>query len=100
MAGVLVVAAMFLAMPQFTMFILSLAYVASGPVLYLRGDRIQKVPFLHPVESNGDVSHASSGSSPNGSAGDDANDRGVADRDAADRDDARADTRIDPRDAS
>jgi hypothetical protein len=85
-------------MPQFTMFILSLAYVASGPVLYLRGDRIQKLPFLHPVESNGDASYASSGSSPNGSADDDASDRGVADRGVADREGTRADTRIDPRD--
>jgi CDP-diacylglycerol---serine O-phosphatidyltransferase len=49
MAAVLVVAAMFLAMPQFTMFILSLAYVASGPILLARGERIQKLPFLHPL---------------------------------------------------
>ncbi len=66
MAGVLVVAAMFLAMPQFTLFILSLAYVASGPMLYARGDRIQKLPFIHPVEANGP--DASSGASPNSSA--------------------------------
>jgi CDP-diacylglycerol---serine O-phosphatidyltransferase len=93
MAGVLVVAAMFLAMPQFTMFVLSLAYVASGPVLYLSGDRIQKLPFLHPVDTNGGASpHASPGSSPNGSASDEA-----SDRDAADRDD---NARADPRDAS
>ena len=50
MAGVLVVAAMFLAMPQFTLFILALAYVASGPILLARGERIQKLPFLHPLE--------------------------------------------------
>jgi len=50
MAGVLVVAAMFLAMPQFTMFMLALAYVASGPILLARGERIQKLPVLHPVE--------------------------------------------------
>ncbi len=47
MAGVLVVAAMFLAMPQFTLFILAFAYVASGPILLARGERIQKLPFLH-----------------------------------------------------
>jgi CDP-diacylglycerol---serine O-phosphatidyltransferase len=50
MAGILVVAAMFLAMPQFTLFILSLAYVASGPILHARGERVQKLPFLHPLE--------------------------------------------------
>ena len=50
MAGVLVVAAMFLAMPQFTFFILALAYVASGPILFAHGERIQKLPFLHPLE--------------------------------------------------
>jgi CDP-diacylglycerol--serine O-phosphatidyltransferase len=50
MAGVLVVAAMFLAMPQFTLFILALSYVASGPILRARGERIQKLPFLHPLE--------------------------------------------------
>jgi CDP-diacylglycerol--serine O-phosphatidyltransferase len=50
MVGVLVVAAMFLAMPQFTLFILALAYVASGPILLARGERIQKLPFLHPLE--------------------------------------------------
>jgi CDP-diacylglycerol---serine O-phosphatidyltransferase len=51
MAGVLVVAAMFLAMPQFTLFILALAYVASGPILLARGERMQKLPFLHPLEA-------------------------------------------------
>jgi hypothetical protein len=51
MAGVLVVAAMFLAMPQFTLFILAFAYVASGPILLARGERIQKLPFLRPLES-------------------------------------------------
>jgi CDP-diacylglycerol---serine O-phosphatidyltransferase len=50
MAGVLVVAAMFLAMPQFTLFILALAYVASGPILLARGERIKKLPFLHSPE--------------------------------------------------
>lgn len=50
MAAVLVVAAMFLAMPQFTLFILALGYVTSGPILMARGERIQKLPFLHPLE--------------------------------------------------
>ena len=48
--GVLVVAAMFLAMPQFTFFVLALSYVVSGPLLFARGERIQKLPFLHPLE--------------------------------------------------
>jgi phosphatidylserine synthase len=51
MAGVLVVAAMFLAMPQFTLFVLAFGYVVSGPILMARGERIQKLPFLHPLES-------------------------------------------------
>ena len=51
MAAVLVVTAMFLAMPQFTFFLLSLVYVVSGPVLFARGERIQKLPFLHPLET-------------------------------------------------
>ena len=50
MAGVLVVAAMFLAMPQFTFFVVALSYVVSGPILFARGERIQKLPFLHPLE--------------------------------------------------
>jgi len=50
MAGVLVVAAMFLAMPQFTLFALALGYVVSGPILMARGERITKLPFLHPLE--------------------------------------------------
>lgn len=50
MAGVLVIAAMFLAMPQFTLFVLAFAYVISGPILLFRGERIQKLPFLHPLE--------------------------------------------------
>ena len=46
------------------LFILALAYVASGPILRARGERIQKLPFLHPLEpaattaSNADAAHA------------------------------------------
>ena len=54
MAVVLVVAAMFLAMPQFTLFVLALGYVLSGPILMARGERIQKLPFLHRVEPTGE----------------------------------------------
>jgi len=50
MAGVVIVAAMLFAMPQFTMFMLALAYVSSGPVLMVRGERMKKLPFLHRVE--------------------------------------------------
>jgi CDP-diacylglycerol--serine O-phosphatidyltransferase len=49
MAGVLVVASMFLAMPQFTLFVLAFCYVISGPILLARGERIQKLPLLHPT---------------------------------------------------
>jgi CDP-diacylglycerol---serine O-phosphatidyltransferase len=52
MAGVLVVVAMLLAMPQFTVFMLATAYVLSGPFLIMRGEGMTaKVPVLHPVES-------------------------------------------------
>ena len=51
MAGVLVVAAMFLAMPQFTSFILAIAYVLRDRFCFARGERIQKLPFLHPLEA-------------------------------------------------
>jgi len=50
MAGVLVVAAMLFAMPQFTWFVLATAYVLSGPYLMMRGEHITaKVPVLRPV---------------------------------------------------
>jgi len=53
MAGVLVVVAMLLAMPQFTLFMLATAYVLSGPFLIVRGEGMTaKVPVLHPVESD------------------------------------------------
>ena len=58
MAGVLVVGAMLFAMPQFTLFIIALAYVSSGPVLMLRGERVKKIPFLNrsPGESSSSAS--------------------------------------------
>jgi CDP-diacylglycerol--serine O-phosphatidyltransferase len=43
MAGVLVVAAMLLAMPQFTACVIASAYVLSGPICYLRGERIAPI---------------------------------------------------------
>jgi CDP-diacylglycerol--serine O-phosphatidyltransferase len=53
MAGVLVVVAMLLAMPQFTLFMLATAYVLSGPFLIVRGEAMTaKVPVLHPVDSD------------------------------------------------
>jgi CDP-diacylglycerol---serine O-phosphatidyltransferase len=46
----MLVAAMLFAMPQLTAFLLSSAYVLSGPVLMLRGERLSaKVSVLHPV---------------------------------------------------
>lgn len=48
--AMMVVAAMLFAMPQLTAFLLSSAYVLSGPVLMLRGERLSaKVSVLHPV---------------------------------------------------
>jgi CDP-diacylglycerol---serine O-phosphatidyltransferase len=48
--GVLIAAAFFLAMPQLTVFIAASAYVLSGPLLMLRGEKMtQKTPVLRPV---------------------------------------------------
>jgi CDP-diacylglycerol--serine O-phosphatidyltransferase len=41
---VLFVAAMLIAMPQFTTFVMATAYVLSGPVMWLRGERIALAP--------------------------------------------------------
>ena len=63
MAGVLVVVAMLLAMPQFTVFMLATAYVLSGPFLIMRGEGMTaKVPVLHPVESDAGHSQPTSDS--------------------------------------
>jgi CDP-diacylglycerol--serine O-phosphatidyltransferase len=46
----MVVAAMLFAVPQLTAFLLSAAYVLSGPALMIRGERLSaKVPVLRPV---------------------------------------------------
>jgi len=48
--GMMVFAAMLFAMPQLTAFLLSTAYVLSGPALLLRGEGMSaKVPVLRPV---------------------------------------------------
>ena len=48
--GMMVFAAMLFAMPQLTAFLLSTAYVLSGPALLIRGERMSaKVPVLRPV---------------------------------------------------
>ncbi len=50
--GVLVVAAFLVTMPGLTVFLLSSAFVLSGPYLMLRGERMSaKIPVLHPVQS-------------------------------------------------
>jgi CDP-diacylglycerol--serine O-phosphatidyltransferase len=49
MAGVLVVAAMLLAMPQFTACVIASAYVLSGPIFYLRGERIAPISGSAPA---------------------------------------------------
>ena len=43
LGALIVIAAMLFAMPQFTTFALSTAYVLSGPILLLRGERITRV---------------------------------------------------------
>jgi CDP-diacylglycerol--serine O-phosphatidyltransferase len=58
----MVVAAMLFAMPQLTAFMLSAAYVLSGPALMIRGERLSaKVPVLRPVAGK---SHDANGSAP------------------------------------
>jgi CDP-diacylglycerol---serine O-phosphatidyltransferase len=48
--GMVVFAAMLFAMPQLTAFLVSTAYVLSGPALLLRGEQMSaKVPVLRPV---------------------------------------------------
>ena len=63
MIGVVMVAAMLFAMPQFTFFALALAYVLSGPVLMARGERLAPyapaAPALHPVTA--DTAHNQGG---------------------------------------
>jgi CDP-diacylglycerol--serine O-phosphatidyltransferase len=60
----MVVAAMLFAMPQLTAFLLSAAYVLSGPALMIRGERLSaRVPVLRPVagktqETNGTAPQA------------------------------------------
>ena len=58
----MVVAAMLFAMPQLTAFLLSAAYVLSGPALMIRGERLSaKVSVLRPVAAK---SHDANGSAP------------------------------------
>ncbi|HLW69554.1 MAG TPA: CDP-diacylglycerol--serine O-phosphatidyltransferase [Candidatus Binataceae bacterium] len=56
---VLLIAAMLIAMPQFTTFVLATAYVLSGPFMWLRGERIELAP---------DPSNAKPGDPPAGGA--------------------------------
>ena len=57
----MVAAAMLFAMPQLTAFMLSAAYVLSGPWLMIRGERLSaKVSVLHPV-APADKSHDANG---------------------------------------
>jgi CDP-diacylglycerol---serine O-phosphatidyltransferase len=59
MAGVLIVAAMLFAMPQFTVFMLATSYVLSGPYLLARGERIEIVPALKPAAGETSQGHKS-----------------------------------------
>jgi CDP-diacylglycerol--serine O-phosphatidyltransferase len=44
MLVVLLIAALLIAMPQFTTFVMATAYVLSGPLMWLRGERIELTP--------------------------------------------------------
>jgi CDP-diacylglycerol--serine O-phosphatidyltransferase len=53
LVAMLVVLAFLFAMPQFTAFVLSAAYVASGPYLLIRGERTQTAAaVLHPLDDS------------------------------------------------
>ncbi len=59
LVGVLIAAAFFFALPQVTMFALATAYVLSGPILMLKGEKMtKKVPVLRPVPSAGEHGRA------------------------------------------
>jgi CDP-diacylglycerol--serine O-phosphatidyltransferase len=60
MAGVLIVAAMLFAMPQFTVFMLATSYVLSGPYLLARGERSEIIPALKPATGETSPAHKSS----------------------------------------
>jgi CDP-diacylglycerol--serine O-phosphatidyltransferase len=58
----MIVAAMLFAVPQLTAFLLSAAYVLSGPALMIRGERLSaKMPVLRPVAGK---PHDANGSTP------------------------------------
>ncbi len=60
--AMMLLAAMLFAMPQLTAFLLSSAYVLSGPALMIRGERLSaKVSVLHPVAAK---SHDANGAPP------------------------------------
>ena len=62
MIVMMVVAAMLFAMPQLTAFLLSSAYVLSGPSLMIRGEQLSaRVPVLRPVTAK---SHDANGRAP------------------------------------
>jgi CDP-diacylglycerol---serine O-phosphatidyltransferase len=58
MASVLVVAAMLLAMPQFTACVIAIAYVLSGPFLYVRGERIRPIAPGTPAGADEEIFEA------------------------------------------
>jgi CDP-diacylglycerol---serine O-phosphatidyltransferase len=54
--AMMVIAAMLFAMPQLTAFLLSGAYVLSGPALLIRGERLSaRMPVLRPVAKPGEA---------------------------------------------
>jgi CDP-diacylglycerol--serine O-phosphatidyltransferase len=55
LGALVVIAAMLFAMPQFTTFALATAYVLSGPILFLRGERIARaLPHGRPAANDND----------------------------------------------
>jgi len=56
-AVVVIIAAMLIAMPQFTTFLLATVYVLSGPYKYLRGERIELAKSLPPEPTSGASAH-------------------------------------------
>jgi CDP-diacylglycerol--serine O-phosphatidyltransferase len=55
LVGLLILAAFLFAMPQLTVFVAAIAYLLSGPVLLLGGEKMsKKVPVLRPVSADSD----------------------------------------------
>ncbi|HYA35530.1 MAG TPA: CDP-diacylglycerol--serine O-phosphatidyltransferase [Candidatus Binataceae bacterium] len=58
LVGIVLVAALLIALPQLTAFVLALAYVSSGPILMFREGMQPRVPVLRPVPKKAEPASA------------------------------------------